>query len=205
MLIFLYIKLFMVKITEPEKNDLTEIFFNFIFNKNECSFDNLKIRKMLKSYLKGDFKNEMKKNSKLKQINVPDFILTGNCAETNFFSYSKKSYFPVEYNLEKDKIEICSNFIKNRKNLKENLDREIFFSNLLKERQDMDIFDNLTKSYLNSCAYSMKNYFNNKKLLNRSSIICARYILKYRNFNYEEIPFDNWVRFINKKVNQFSV
>ena len=195
----------MVKITVPEKTDLSEILFRFIFKEKEDSFNNSKIRKMLKAYLKSDFKNNMKKNSKLKKINIPNFILTGNCSEKTFFNYSKKSYYPVQYDLEKDNIEICSNFIKNKKNLKENLDREIIFSNLLKERQEMDIFDNLTKSYLNSCEYSMKNYFINKKLLNQSSIICARYILKYRNFNYEKIPFDTWVRFINKKVNEFSI
>ncbi len=41
-------------------------------------------------------------------------------------------------------------------------------------------------------------------MLDKSSKLCAGYIIKNGDYNYQHLPHDVWVRFVNKKIREFN-
>jgi hypothetical protein len=197
----------MVRIFNPESSDWTEKLIRFIFykktdekqflsNKAEQGIERLLDEENSKFYK--EFKSEFGDS-----FYIPNIELRSGCRSKEAHS-SNREFFPASYHIPSDSIKVCTNFIKSENELNENILRETYFANYLSKQNDKTDLDTIIEGYVKGCRKGMQVYFNEREALNRSSNLCAEYIVKYRDFNVQRYPFDQWSRLVKLKIAESS-
>ena len=179
----------MVKIYDPESNDLVDKILKALFSRFKAPkvpYEEVKL------WLERELESRNAEGGSL-----PDVFLERQCLSKPSIEISKQ-FFPAEYDPESKSITLCANYIASPTTLKENLDRELLFS----RKHHSDFLDQVGKDYFDACKASQKVYFDDEKLLRQASADCANYILKYRKWNKEKIPFDKYAFKVNRLVEQ---
>ena len=199
----------MVNFNDPSKSDVSLSLLKRLFytKTSDISLNQRSVEKLIEDYFSNDRNlSDIEKYGKSfdKPLEIPKINILSNCQSRNKFNYSKRSYYPIYYNEENETLDICSNLIIGRSMLNENLDREISLYNLNKNVKKETFYDNVASNLLKACEISHRTYFQEKKLIKEANGICAKYNMKYGNYNIEKYPFDVWVRFVNKKINELN-
>lgn len=175
----------MVRVFDPTRNDPTVILIrtiqDFVYRKtNALSFN--EIKKAIDNFLSQNQYSKMFEEYQKKLVEFPDIALKNNCAKEHFFWKRKKEVFhefKSVYEPENNKIIVCTNYITNFMELKENLDREISMAydyNIRKQnfKQDSDF----ACSLIRSCHLQLKNYSLDSELTKEMTKLCARNLFK---------------------------
>eukprot|EP01017_Pseudomicrothorax_dubius_P040434 TRINITY_DN6322_c0_g1_i2.p1 TRINITY_DN6322_c0_g1~~TRINITY_DN6322_c0_g1_i2.p1 ORF type:complete len:152 (+),score=26.62 TRINITY_DN6322_c0_g1_i2:61-456(+) len=111
------------------------------------------------------------------------------------------------YKPEEGKIVLCLNLMKNVLHLKENLDRELMMSydDLLNDgalrRDDKEY----ACSAIRACRAELNNYGEmNEENVRKATFSCAKYMVRNRGPNVGRLPYDSWVRYANRLVDENS-
>ncbi|CAD8056141.1 unnamed protein product [Paramecium sonneborni] len=177
----------MPRFFDPSKSDPTVIAINWI---DQILSEKLKTlsHEEIEKYIKRFQQERLFTNYKNKEI-----IISNKCSRGNIYlDYDniQNKYFPVFNN--GNQIVICQNMIQNSVQLLENLIREFELSEKKIEQQGC--------KYVSACSQAYKIYkfpFEKQKQL---SDICAKILMRHRGENKEQLPLDQWVRYIDREV-----
>ena len=180
----------MVRVFDPTRTDPTVITIrgiqDLIYRKTN-GLSSSEIKKAVDQFLSRKQYSLMLEDFHKAEKPFPDIVIKNNCTYENFFFHRSKynfNYFKGAFEPENNKISLCSNFLLNLLEVKENLDRELVLAYDHSVRgcnfeKDADVACSLVRS----CRAQLENYGWNEDLLKEMSRVCARNLFKVDLFN----------------------
>ena len=175
----------MVRVYDPTRTDPTIYFLRGIqdylyrrtntlnFNETNKAIDNFLSQTQYKTMI-----SDYEKSEKA----FPDIVVKSNCAKDNFFLRKTKQdfkNFKGYFEPTNNRIYLCSNYIVNLLEVKENLDRELIMAydhNIRKVDDSKD--SDMACSVIRSCRAQLNNYAWNEDLTKEMTKICAKHLFK---------------------------
>lgn len=175
----------MVRFYDPSRTDPSLLFIRGVQNyisesQNKLSED--EIRGGIKNFFKDQGYKKMFQDYIDHQADFPDIIVRDDCPKKRFIisPYTDYKYYKSYYDTAKNQICLCSNFLTDMLDLKENLDRELIVAydhNIRKK----DLSDNevYACTQIRACRKQYENFTQiNEELRKNLSLTCAKYLLK---------------------------
>jgi hypothetical protein len=112
----------------------------------------------------------------------PDIIIKDNCRVRYFVMspYTDYTYYKGYYDAAKNQICLCSNYITDILDLKENLDRELMMAYETKiKNKDMRDNETFACSQIRACRKQYENFIHAEDEIKKNlTMTCAKYLMK---------------------------
>jgi hypothetical protein len=175
----------MVRFYDPSRTDPSLIFIRGVqnlFGSSENKLSEDELRGAIKNIFRDHSYKKMFQDYITHQTDFPDVIIRSDCpTKRSIISpYMDFKYYKSYYDSTKNQICICSNFVNDMLDLKENLDRELVLAydhNIRKK----DLTDNemFSCSQIRACRKQYENFNQvNEDLRKNLTFTCAKYLLK---------------------------
>ena len=175
----------MVRFYDPSRTDPSLKFIrgvqSFISQKqNQLSED--EIQAAIKTFLKDLQYKKMFEEYIEKRADFPDIVVKNNCPTKRFLMspYTDFKYYRSYYDQDKNEIGLCSNFLSDVLDLKENLDRELVMAYDRNIKQ-VNLHDNesFASSQIRACKKQYDNFSGISDELKRTMVSsCSKYLMK---------------------------
>jgi hypothetical protein len=196
----------MVRKFDPSESDYVQHFIKYLFRPSDGKgLTSEAIKRETERLASGDSELiETLRQDFPTTYHLPPIHTLSNCGKRGLWG-SDNRHFPAFYDRHQNTLKLCTNFIGSMVELKENLLREASFANSLRKLGDRPpALSDLAGGYLHGCHRSLELYLADPRSARLSSEVCAEYILKYRDFNSDDLPIDAWSRLVKKVVRETS-
>lgn len=175
----------MVRFFDPTRSDPSLFFiksFQSYLEQKENHLSEEEIRGAIKVFLRDPSYTKMKEEYISKKADFPDFVIRDRCPTKKFVisPYTDYSYYKSYYDSAKNQICICSNFLSDLLDLKENIDRELVvaYDKNIKET-NLEDDEAYACTQIRACRKQYQNYTNTSDEFKKNlSSVCGRYLLK---------------------------
>ena len=175
----------MVRVFDPTRSDPSLLLIRGVqdyFSRQTNSLSTPELKKAIDSFLSSSHYKPMFSAYDEANETFPEIILKSNCSYEHFFFQKNKhnfNHFKAVFEPESNKVYICSNFMRNLLEVKENLDRELVLAydkTIRKSNFEKD--DEMACSLIRSCRAQLSNYSWNEDLTREMTRLCARNLFK---------------------------
>lgn len=177
----------MVRFFDPTRTDPSLFFiksFQSFLDEKQNKLSEEEIRGAIKVFLRDPGYMKMKQEYITKKVDFPDFVVRDHCPRKKFVisPYTDYTYYKSYFDATKNQICICSNFLSDLLDLKENIDRELVvaYDKNIKQR-DLEDDETYACTQIRACRRQYENFPNTTEEFKKNlTNICARYLLKVK-------------------------
>jgi len=197
----------MVRFYDPSRTDPSLHFIRGVqsfWNEKQNALSEEEIRKAMKVFFKDQQYKKMFADYIKHEADFPNIVVNTSCPKKRFLisPYMDYTYYKSSYDKGKNEITLCSNFLFDILDLKENIDRELVMAydyNIRKK--DLSDNEEFSISQIRACRKQYDNFGEMNDDLKKNLVqSCGKYLMKNRGPNKEKMPFDIWVRYCNRMI-----
>lgn len=175
----------MVRFYDPSRTDPSLKFIRGVqsfFHDKKNQLTEEEIRAATTTFFKDSQYKKMFGEYVEQKADFPEIVINTNCKKKNFLlsPYMDFTYYKSHYNKDKNEIQICSNFLFDILELKENLDRELVMAydqNIRKK--DLNDNETFACSQIRACRKQYDNFPDINDELKKNMVnSCAKYLMK---------------------------
>jgi len=175
----------MVRFYDPSRIDPSLHFIRGIqsfFYEKQNALSEDEIQSAIKTFFKDNQYKTMFDEYVKNEADFPNIVIKNNCKKKRFLMspYMDFQYYKSTFDKDKNEITLCSNFLFDMLDLKENLDRELIMA-YDKNIKKKDLSDNETfaRSQIRACRRQYDNFSQANDELKKTMVnSCAKYLMK---------------------------